>query len=126
MTIVSRFRILLAEKEVRERRTIPLKEVAEVTGVSIYTITAFANSSLRQIPVDALEALCGYFHVTPGELIERRVDVDEQIRMPYLHAIGLTHVQVGHPRQDARPIATLTCIPPHRTRMSHGVLAAQL
>ncbi len=69
MVITSRFRVFLAERELREGRSISLREVAKATGVSIYTISAFSNNTLREIPVDALAALCNYFGVSPGDLI---------------------------------------------------------
>lgn len=69
MRIVSRFKVLLAEKEIREKRQITLKDVASETGVSIYTVTGFANNTLREIPSDALLKLCEYLECEVGQLI---------------------------------------------------------
>jgi DNA-binding Xre family transcriptional regulator len=68
MKIVSRFRILLAEKETREHRTISLQKVADEAKVSIYTIKKLNADDLREFPMDAMEALCVYFNCKPGDL----------------------------------------------------------
>jgi DNA-binding Xre family transcriptional regulator len=77
MKITSRFKTLLAGKEIRERKTITLRDVSRETGVSIYTITGFANNTLKEIPVDALMALCKYLECTTGDLLEY-----EELRKP--------------------------------------------
>lgn len=69
MRIVSRFKVLLAEKEIRDKRQITLKDVARETGVSIYTVTGFATNSLREIPSEALLRLCEYLECEVGDLI---------------------------------------------------------
>lgn len=68
MKIVSRFRILLAEKETKERRRISLQKVAEETGISIYTIKKLNSDDLREFPMEAMTALCRYFDCRPGDL----------------------------------------------------------
>jgi DNA-binding Xre family transcriptional regulator len=65
----SKFRVQLAMKEVREGRNISLRDVAQETGISIYTVSGFANSTLKALPVDALESLCVYFDCTPNDLL---------------------------------------------------------
>jgi DNA-binding Xre family transcriptional regulator len=68
MRIISRFRILLAEKETKEKRRISLLTVALETGVSIYTIKRLNTDSLKEFPIDAMNALCEYFACAPGDL----------------------------------------------------------
>jgi putative transcriptional regulator len=70
MKITSRFKVLLAEKEVREKRSINLRDVAQETGVSIYTVTGFANNTLKEVPVEALTRLCHYLECKTGDLLE--------------------------------------------------------
>ena len=70
MRIRSRFKVLLAEKELRERRSITLRDVANETGVSIYTVAGFANNTLKEYPADALVELCKYLECTTGDLLE--------------------------------------------------------
>lgn len=79
MKTTSRFKVLLAEKEVRERRTLTLSDVAKETGISIYTVTGFANNTLREFPRDAITKLCAFFGCTTGDLLEYS---PEDIRTP--------------------------------------------
>lgn len=74
MKITSRFKVLLAEKEMRDAKTISLRDVAHETGVSIYTVTGFANNTLKEVPVEALMKLCRYLGCTTGELLEYNPD----------------------------------------------------
>jgi putative transcriptional regulator len=65
----NKFRVLLANKEVEEDRRISLRDVAQEKGISIYTVSGFAKSTLRELPLDALDALCEYFDCTPNDLL---------------------------------------------------------
>ena len=65
----SRFRVLLAEKEIREGRSISLREVVRAADVPISTVMGLANNTLREIPVDALGALCRYLDCDVGDLL---------------------------------------------------------
>lgn len=70
MKLTSKFKVLLAQKEVRERRSFTLSDVAKETGISIYTITGFANNTLKEYPGDAIMKLCAFLGCTTGELLE--------------------------------------------------------
>lgn len=78
MKTTSKFKVLLAQKEVRERRSFTLSDVSKETGVSIYTITGFANNTLKEVPLEALTRLCAFFECGTGELLE----YDPNIRTP--------------------------------------------
>ncbi len=65
----SRLRVLLAEKEIREGRTISLREVVRAADVPISTVMGLANNTMREIPVEALGALCRYFDCEVGDLL---------------------------------------------------------
>lgn len=67
--IISRFKVLLAEKEMREKRTISLREVVRETGVPISTVQGLANNTLREFPAEGLSAICKYLGCTLGELL---------------------------------------------------------
>jgi transcriptional regulator with XRE-family HTH domain len=60
--VMSRFKILLAEKEIREGRTISVRQVARDTGVPLSTVFGLANNTMTQIPVDGIARLCEYFN----------------------------------------------------------------
>ena len=86
MRVVSRFKVLLAEKEIREKRQITLKDVSRETDVSIYTVTGFANNTLREIPSEALLKLCEYLDCEVGDLITKS-DIVAPVSMPA--AVGI-------------------------------------
>lgn len=68
--INNRFAVLLAEKQVKERRNIPLAEVAESTGVSRRALYAWENNEVHRFDDVIIDALCRYFGIQPGELFE--------------------------------------------------------
>ena len=70
MKITSRFKVLLAEKELRDKRSYTMKDVASATNVSIYTITALANNTLREFPLAAMGEVCKFLECTTGDLLE--------------------------------------------------------
>ena len=59
--VMSRFKILLAEREIREGRTISVRQVARDTGLPLSTVFGLANNTMTQIPVDGIARLCEYF-----------------------------------------------------------------
>jgi len=67
----SQLRILLAAKEHREGRSISLREVVRTTGVPISTVMGMANNTIRRVPLDELNTLCGYFNCDVGDLLKR-------------------------------------------------------
>ncbi len=70
VAINNRFAVLLAEKQIKERRNIPLAEVAEATGISRRALYAWENNNVNRFDVPVIDALCKYFGVQPGELFE--------------------------------------------------------
>jgi transcriptional regulator with XRE-family HTH domain len=70
VTINNKFAVLLAEKQVKERRNIPLAEVAESTGVSRRALYAWENNDVHRFDDVVINALCRYFGIKPGELFE--------------------------------------------------------
>jgi len=73
----SRFKVLLAEKELREGRTISLRKVVAETGVANSTVLRLANNSIRRVPLDELATLCVYLDCEVGDLL-RLEDVPEE------------------------------------------------
>lgn len=70
MTVNNRFAVLLAEKRVKERRNISLQEVAEKTGVTRKTLCQWENNRVNRFDVSVIDALCTYFDIEAGELIQ--------------------------------------------------------
>jgi len=69
MTIYNRLKILIAEKELRERRKLPYRVIAEESGISTTTLTKYMNQEIRSFDEITLTALCKYLGVQPGELL---------------------------------------------------------
>ena len=65
----SNLRVLTAQKSQRERRRISLRTVAAETGISRYTVYAFANDTLNEYPKEVVARLCNYFDCTVGDLL---------------------------------------------------------
>ncbi|HEY3311208.1 MAG TPA: helix-turn-helix transcriptional regulator [Anaerolineales bacterium] len=70
LTINNRFAVLLAEKQIHERRNISLAEVSKETGIARKTLYAWENNAVSRFDVPVINALCKYFAVQPGELFE--------------------------------------------------------
>jgi transcriptional regulator with XRE-family HTH domain len=70
VAINNRFAVLLAEKQIKERRNIPLAEIAAATNVSRRALYAWENNSVHRFDEAVIDALCQYFGVQPGELFE--------------------------------------------------------
>ncbi len=56
----SYLKVLLAQKEMREGRSISLRKVASESGVPISTVNGLANNTIKRIPTAELAALCEY------------------------------------------------------------------
>ena len=63
-------KVLLAQKEMRESRTISLRKVALETGVREYTVYGFANNTLREYPAEAVAKICEYLDCEVGDLLK--------------------------------------------------------
>ena len=70
LMINNRFGVLLAEKQVQERRKISLSEVAKETGIAAKTLYAWEKNSVKRFDVPVIDALCKYFNCQPGDLFE--------------------------------------------------------
>ena len=53
------------------RITTSLREVVRTTGVPISTVMGMANNTIRRVPLDELNTLCGYFNCDVGDLLKR-------------------------------------------------------
>ena len=60
----------IAEKEFRERRRIPIQEIAEATGINRMTLSKILNHHGVVVRTDVLDRLCKYFGCALEELAE--------------------------------------------------------
>jgi DNA-binding Xre family transcriptional regulator len=70
MTLTNHFFDLLQRKETQERRKISISEVSRATGISRVTLQAWSENRVSRYDAPVIQALCGYFGCSVGELIE--------------------------------------------------------
>lgn len=63
--VKSKLKVLLAMNDMNQ------KQLAEITGVRPQTITNIVNNRIKQIPVEALDAICEALNCDIGDLFER-------------------------------------------------------
>lgn len=68
MTINNRFAILLAEKQIAEKRKISLQEVSDNTGISRRALYTWEKNTVTRFDIPIMEKLCEYFNVDPSAL----------------------------------------------------------
>lgn len=66
----SYLKIRLAEKEMREGRTISLRKLAMEAGASLSTVNRLANNTIKRVPLDELVALCEYLNCSIGDILK--------------------------------------------------------
>jgi transcriptional regulator with XRE-family HTH domain len=62
--IQSFFGDLRREKEYREKRDLPIRTIAQETGLSQGAILRVKNMTMERVSLTTLETLCRYFRVT--------------------------------------------------------------
>lgn len=67
--IVNRLRILVAEKEVRDRRQYSLRDIASTTGLSINTVAGYLRGNTTNFYGDVLIAFCEWLDCQPGDIL---------------------------------------------------------
>lgn len=70
MTIRSRFRVLVAEKELREGRTLAIRTIAREAGAIRQVVQQMLNNTMRHLPLDDLARLCRWLPCLPGDMLE--------------------------------------------------------
>ena len=68
----------IADREFRERRRIPLQEVAEATGLNRMTLSKLINQYGANVQTDVLDKLCSYFACRVEDLVEHVRDATDQ------------------------------------------------
>ena len=66
-----RFRLteLISDKAFKERRVVPLSEVAKATGIHRATLSKMANQPGANVGTDNIDKLCRYFGCHPGDVL---------------------------------------------------------
>lgn len=68
-TIRNRLNLLVAQKEERERRQIPLTQITEETGITTKTLSLWARNKITRFDAATLVTLCEWVPCTVGELL---------------------------------------------------------
>ena len=82
--IVNRFRVLVAEKEVRDNSSYKLGDVAKATGLSKNVMTGYSNGIVRRFDYPTLLSLCNWLECDIGDLLAIAED-DGQWRWRHGH-----------------------------------------
>ena len=83
--IVTKVRQLRLRKQLEENRPIPLQEVADATGIERAALNRIELGQTKRIDFDTLQALCGYYKVGVGDILE----YDPSILMPSRGGVAL-------------------------------------
>jgi DNA-binding Xre family transcriptional regulator len=67
--VYNRFKILLAEKEIRDNKKISYQEIKEVTGIAASTISAWATNNVTRYDGDTIAAFCDFLECDVADLI---------------------------------------------------------
>lgn len=68
--IRSKLKRLRVDKEERERRKLTYKTISSETGLSEGVLVRLMNSKFDRVEVPTLDALCRYFDIGIGDLLE--------------------------------------------------------
>jgi len=74
----NRFKVLLANKELEEGRKITYQEIQSETGIDAGTLSAWANNRVTRYDADKIAALCDYFGISAGELLEYPLEIGQE------------------------------------------------
>lgn len=66
----SRLKILVAEKELRDKRSLGIRTIASEAGASVPTVQRLLNNKIRRVPLEDLGALCRYFDCDVGDILK--------------------------------------------------------
>lgn len=73
----SHFRILVAQKELREKRRIGIRTIMDETGVARSAAQRLLNNTIKEVPLDALARLCEWVPCNPGDILRLEPLPDE-------------------------------------------------
>jgi len=68
-TVNSHLRILVAEKELRERRKLGIRVITSESGASRSAVERLLNNTIKMVPLDDLAFLCAWGAWTPGDIL---------------------------------------------------------
>jgi DNA-binding Xre family transcriptional regulator len=66
----SHFRVLVAQKELREKRRIGIRVIVEEAKASRSAVERLLNNTIKQVPLDDLAMLCEWLGCEPGDILK--------------------------------------------------------
>lgn len=79
--VASKLKLLVAKRELRERRRLSIRIIVEESGASRSTVERLLNNTIKRVPLDELGALCRYFNCNVGDMLSMEEDTQvEQLR----------------------------------------------
>jgi DNA-binding Xre family transcriptional regulator len=78
VVVRSRLKVLVAEKEIREKRRLSLRTISRESGASLSTVVRLDNNSIKQVPLDDLARLCAWVPCQVGELLRLEEEPDAE------------------------------------------------
>lgn len=80
MAVRSRLKVLIAERNLDRVRAnqppLTLRRLAEETGLALSTVNGLTTTRANRVDFNTLNALCRYFDVQPGNILEYVPEVE--------------------------------------------------
>lgn len=76
----SHLRILVAQKELRERRRLTLRVIVKESGASRSAVQRLLNNTIKNVPLDDLARLCEWVPCEPGDILRLEPLPDQPAR----------------------------------------------
>jgi putative transcriptional regulator len=65
----SHLRVLVAQKELREKRTLSIRTITAESGASRSAVERMLNNTIKNVPLDDLARLCGWVPCDAGDIL---------------------------------------------------------
>ncbi|HAJ80764.1 MAG TPA: XRE family transcriptional regulator [Fibrobacteres bacterium] len=69
--VITRFALLLSEKERKEKKKYSYQDVADKTGIAKSTLSKWATNKVTKFDAETIDKLCGFLECQPGDLLIR-------------------------------------------------------
>ena len=73
----SHLRVLVAKKELREKRRIGIRVIVNEAHASRSAVQMLLNNTIKQVPLDDLSAICQWVPCEPGDILRLEPLPDE-------------------------------------------------
>lgn len=74
----SKLRILIAQKELVEGRTLGIRTIASEADTSVSTVQGLLNNKMKRVPLDDLGNLCAYLNCQVGDILVYSSDAPQK------------------------------------------------